>query len=258
MIYAGKKEDSRTSAIITLVVHAVVFLLIFFFLSFDLPDPPPAETYAELTLADFGYSNTGSGTNEGVPTQTSTAVSQETPQEAVVDNTSEVVENVVETPSTSTQVTTSTQTTTQTQTETKAETQQQTTSNALNNALQNMNNGGDGNDDTGGNVGTQSGQIDGKGVFGDGGNSYSLAGRGMVGEPKFQGKPKKNGRVVVKIDVNRSGKVINATVDPIKSNTTEQSLWDLAIKMAKTATFNNDQSAAIKQRGTITFTFKVN
>ncbi|MEZ7941789.1 MAG: energy transducer TonB, partial [Flavobacteriales bacterium] len=99
---------------------------------------------------------------------------------------------------------------------------------------------------------------DGKGVFGDGGNSYSLAGRGMTGEPKFQGKPKKNGRVVVKIDVNRSGKVINATVDQIKSNTTEQSLWELAMKMAKTATFNNDQAANIQQRGTVTFTFKVN
>jgi len=255
MIYAGKKEDSRISAIITMAVHAVIFLLIFFFMSFDLPDPPPAETYAELSLADFGYSDTGSGDNEGAPTQSSTAIAEETPEEAVVDNTSEVAANVAETPSTSTQPAT-TQTQAQTQSQTQAQTQ--STSNALNSALQNMNSGGDGNDDTGGNVGTQSGQIDGKGVFGDGGNSYSLAGRGMTGEPKFQGKPKKNGRVVVKIDVNRSGKVINATVDQIKSNTAEKSLWDLAIKMAKTATFNNDQASKIQQRGTITFTFKVN
>lgn len=255
MIYAGKKEDSRTSAIITMVVHAVIFLLIFFFMSFDLPDPPPAETYAELSLADFGYSDTGSGDNEGAPTQSSAAVAEETPEEAVVDNTSEVAANVAETPSTSTQPAT-TQTQAQTQSQTQAQTQ--STSNALNSALQNMNSGGDGNDDTGGNVGTQSGQIDGKGVFGDGGNSYSLAGRVMRGDPEFQGTPKKNGRVVVKIDVNRSGKVINATVDQIKSNTTEQSLWELAMKMAKTATFNDDQAAKIQQRGTITFTFKVN
>jgi protein TonB len=255
MIYAGKKEDSRTSAIITMVVHAVIFLLIFFFMSFDLPDPPPAETYAELSLADFGYSDTGSGDNEGAPTQSSAAVAEETPEEAVVDNTSEVAANVAETPSTSTQPAT-TQTQAQTQSQTQAQTQ--STSVGLNSALQNMNSGGDGNDDTGGNVGTQSGQIDGKGVFGDGGNSYSLAGRVMRGDPEFQGTPKKNGRVVVKIDVNRSGKVINATVDQIKSNTTEQSLWELAMKMAKTATFNDDQAAKIQQRGTITFTFKVN
>ena len=255
MIYAGKKEDSRTSAIITMVVHAVIFLLIFFFMSFDLPDPPPAETYAELSLADFGYSDTGSGDNEGAPTQSSAAVAEETPEEAVVDNTSEVAANVAATPSTSTQPAT-TQTQAQTQSQTQAQTQ--STSVGLNSALQNMNSGGDGNDDTGGNVGTQSGQIDGKGVFGDGGNSYSLAGRVMRGDPEFQGTPKKNGRVVVKIDVNRSGKVINATVDQIKSNTTEQSLWELAMKMAKTATFNDDQASKIQQRGTITFTFKVN
>jgi hypothetical protein len=30
------------------------------------------------------------------------------------------------------------------------------------------------------------------------------------------------------------------------------------MKMAKTATFNDDQAAKIQQRGTITFTFKVN
>ena len=255
MIYAGKKEDSRTSVIITMVVHTVIFLLIFFFMSFDLPDPPPAETYAELSLADFGYSDTGSGNNEGVPIQSSAAVAEETPEEAVVDSTSEVAANVAETPSTSTQPAT-TQTQAQTQSQTQAQTQ--STSVGLNSALQNMNSGGDGNDDTGGNVGTQSGQIDGKGVFGDGGNSYSLAGRVMRGDPEFQGTPKKNGRVVVKIDVNRSGKVINATVDQIKSNTTEQSLWELAMKMAKTATFNDDQAAKIQQRGTITFTFKVN
>ena len=255
MIYVGKKEDSRTSAIITMAVHAVIFLLIFFFMSFDLPDPPPAETYAELSLADFGYTDMGSGNNEGVSTQSSAAVAEETPEEAVVDNTSEVAANVAETPSTSTQPAT---TPPQAQTQSQTQAQIQSTSNALNSALQNMNSGGDGNDDTGGNVGTQSGQINGKGVFGEGGDSYNLAGRGMIGKPTFQGKPTKDGRVVVKIDVNRSGKVINAKVDPLRSNTTEKSLYDLAIKMAKTASFNNDQAAKIQQRGTITFTFKVN
>jgi len=255
MIYVGKKEDSRTSAIITMAVHAVIFLLIFFFMSFDLPDPPPAETYAELSLADFGYTDMGSGNNEGVSTQSSAAVAEETPEEAVVDNTSEVAANVAETPSTSTQPAT---TPPQAQTQSQTQAQIQSTSNALNSALQNMNSGGDGNDDTGGNVGTQSGQINGKGVFGEGGDSYNLAGRGMIGKPTFQGKPTKDGRVVVKIDVNRSGKVISAIVDPFKSNTTEKSLYDLAIKMAKTASFNNDQAAKIQQRGTITFTFKVN
>lgn len=258
MIYAGKKEDSRTSAAIALVVHVIIFLLIFFFMSFDLPDPPPAETYAELSLADFGYSDTGSGDNEGAPTQTSTAVAEETPEEAIVDDNSDVSNNVTETPSTSTQASATTanvKTAEQLQQEKEAKEAKEKADRI---AQMMGNTGGDGNDNTGGNVGTQSGQIDGKGVFGEGGNSYNLDGRTMRGEPKFQGKPTKNGRVVVKIDVNRSGKVINAKVDQIRSNTTEQSLWDLAIKMAKTATFNDDKAAKIQQRGTITFTFKVN
>jgi TonB family protein len=256
MIYAGKKEDSRTSGIITLVVHAIIFLLIFFFMSFDLPDPPPAETYAELSLADFGYSDTGSGDNEGAPTQSSAAVAEETPEEAVVDNTSEVAANVAETPSTSTQPTNANVKSAE---QIKKEREEKERKEKADRIAQMMRNtGGDGNDDTGGNVGTQSGQIDGNGVFGDGGNSYSLAGRRMSGKPTFQANPTKDGRVVVTIHVNRSGKVINASVDPIQSNTTEQSLYDLAIKMAKTATFNNDPASKIQQRGTITFTFKVN
>ena len=256
MIYVGKKEDSRTSAIITMAVHAVIFLLIFFFMSFDLPDPPPAETYAELSLADFGYTDMGSGNNEGVSTQSSAALAEETPEEAVVDNTSEVAANVAETPSTSTQPTNANVKSAE---QIKKEREEKERKEKADRIAQMMGNtGGDGNDDTGGNVGTQSGQINGKGVFGEGGDSYNLAGRGMIGKPTFQGKPTKDGRVVVKIDVNRSGKVINAKVDPLRSNTTEKSLYDLAIKMAKTATFNNDQAAKIQQRGTITFTFKVN
>lgn len=257
MIYAGKKEDSRTSAIITMVVHAVIFLLIFFFMSFDLPDPPPAETYAELSLADFGYSDTGSENNEGAPTQSSVAVAEETPEEAVIDNTSEVAANVAETPSTSTQPTT---TQTQAQTQSQTQVQTQSTSNALNSLLQNINSGGDGSSDTGGNVGVAAGKIEGKGLMNGDGYSASLDGRGMNGKPKFYGEPKKSGRVVVKIDVDRNGKVIYAKVDLDNPRTTasEKSLYDLAIKMAKTATFNSDQAAKIQQRGTITFTFKVN
>ncbi len=254
MIYAGKKEDSRRSAILALVLHAVILLLIFLFLSFDLPDPPPAETEVELSLADFGYSNTGSGNTEGAPTKSTTSEAVETPEEAVVDQTSEVSNNVTEEPSTSTQPAQTTQTESQPQ---ESKPVEQKPSDALSDALSAMNSGGDGNDNQTGNVGVQSGQIDGKGVFGDGTGTYNLSGRGMTGEPKFQGKPKKNGRVVIKIDVNRRGKVINATVDQIKSNTTERDLWDLAVKMAKSATFNNDQNSKIQQRGSITFVFTV-
>jgi len=256
MIYAGRKEDSQNSLIITIGVHAVILLLMFFFMNFPVPDPPPGETYAELTMADFGYSNTGSGDNEGAPTETVTTPAELTPEEAVVDDNSDVSVPVTNTPNTSTQPaqTTPVQTTpVETQT-----TQTQQTSSQLNDALSGMNSGGDGNDNTGGNTGVENGQIEGKGLMSGDGYSANLAGRGMIGKPSFQGKPTKNGRVVVKIDVNKSGSVINAIVDPVRSNTTEQSLWDLAIKMAKSAKFNNDQKAAIKQRGSITFTFKVN
>ncbi|MFK7756373.1 MAG: hypothetical protein AB8B53_05510 [Flavobacteriales bacterium] len=254
MIYAGKKEDSRLSAILALVLHAIIFLLIFFCLRFELPDPRPSETYAELAMADFGYTDTGSGNNEGAPTQTTQAVAEQTPEEAVVDESSDVATNVQDTPSPST---TPTETAAERAERKRKEKEAREAKEKADRIAQMMNGGGDGNDNTGGNVGVQSGKIDGKGVFGNGTGSYSLSGRGMVGEPKFQGKPRIDGTVSVFVYVNKSGKVTKTTINVPGTNTTDTELRELAMKMARTATFNSDSDAKTTQRGTITFQFKV-
>jgi len=255
MIYAGKKEDSRLSAILAVVFHVIIFLLIFFCLRFELPDPPPSETFAELSMADFGYTDTGSGNTEGAPTQSTPVVAEQTPEEAVVDESSDVSSNVQDTPSPNTTPTESVAEKAERQR--KEQEAREAKEKADRIAQMMAGGGGDGNDDTGGDKGITSGKIDGKGVFGNGLGSYNLSGREMTGEPNFQGKPQKNGRVVIKIVVNRNGKVTRATIDKNNSNTTEQSLWDLAVRNAKNYTFNPDPSSDIEQRGTLTFTFKV-
>lgn len=253
MIFAGSnKTDTRVALSLSIFINAMVLLLAFLFLRWTVQDPPPADQTVELNMADFGFANSGANQNDGA-TQTQNVAEESPTEEAVVDDNSQITQNVQDTPSQSTQ-----QTQTQTQNQTQ-QTQQQTqqTSSALNNLLNNMNNGGDGEDGENNDEGNPNGNIDGKGVFGDG-SGWSLSGRNLVGEPRFNGSPTKNGVVQVRITVGKDGKVRTAkVVHSAPTNTSEQSLFNLAIQAAKTATFNNDSGAAINQSGTITFVFKV-
>ena len=262
MIFAGsRKKDTWISILISLFLNIAVLFLCFFFLRWKIQDPPPEDMTVELTMADFGYSNTGANSTDGSTAQTTQPTAAEAqPEEAIVDNTSETSAPVQETPSNTTQPT-QTQTTTQSQSQNQTQQTQepeQQVSNQLNNILNNMNGGGDGGGSDSGDVGTQNGKIDGKGVFGDG-SGWSLAGRNMTGKPKFNGTPKKAGTVQVRITVGKDGRVRTAkVVTSAPTNTSDQSLFDLALGAAKSAKFNKDDAASINQSGTITFVFKVN
>ncbi len=255
MIFAGsRKKDTWVSILIALFLNIAVLFLCFFFLRWKIQDPPPEDMTVELTMADFGYSNNGANSTDGSTAQTPQPTAAEAPpEEAIVDNTSETSAPVQETPSTTTQPT---QTQSQNQTQQTQEPDQQVSS-QLNNMLNNMNGGGDGGGADSGDQGTQNGKIDGKGVFGDG-SGWSLAGRNMTGKPKFNGTPKKEGVVQVKITVGKDGRVRDAEVVISESNTSDQSLFNLALNAARSARFNKDDDASINQRGTITFVFKVN
>jgi len=261
MIFAGtKKKDTRLSVFLAICIHAIIMLLCFLFLRFKLPDPPLSEQTVELTMADFGNANTGANFTDGSPQNTQNTVEEAAAEEAIVDNNSETSAAVQETPSNATQPSqtqTNTQTQSQNQSQQTSEPEQQVSDN-LSNLLNNMNGGGDGGGSDSGDQGTQNGKIDGKGVFGDG-SGWSLSGRNMTGKPKFNGTPKKNGTVQVRIVVGKDGKVRTAKiVHSPPTNTSDQALFNLALAAAKTAKFNKDDGANINQSGTITFVFKVN
>ena len=84
-----------------------------------------------------------------------------------------------------------------------------------------------------------------------------LQGRGLVGALPMPSYPAGNrgGKVVVRVAVDKSGKVTSATYEPKGSTTSDKALIDAAISAAKKARFT--ESAAFIQGGTITYIFKL-
>jgi TonB family protein len=93
-----------------------------------------------------------------------------------------------------------------------------------------------------------------KGLGGDGIN-FSLAGRNPVSLPKPEYNAQVSGTIVVRIRVNRDGKVISAEPGQRGTTITDGSLWESAKKAALKARFNSKSDAAYTQVGTITYHF---
>lgn len=87
---------------------------------------------------------------------------------------------------------------------------------------------------------------------------FSLAGRSLVGLlPKPRYTSSCEGRVVIDIQVDKSGKVIKATFHASSSTTNDSSLVAECITVAMLATFNADETANFMVGGTITYNFKI-
>ncbi|MEM6842916.1 MAG: hypothetical protein AAF944_04805 [Bacteroidota bacterium] len=87
-----EKKDRNVAAIVSFGVNAALFLLFFFLLAWQAPDPPLPEYGIEL---DFGLDNTGAGES---PQPEPTPVVEEEPVEETTEEVEEVVEAVEETP----------------------------------------------------------------------------------------------------------------------------------------------------------------
>lgn len=105
---------------------------------------------------------------------------------------------------------------------------------------------GDGN---GSGTGTGAGDGSGTGIV-----PY-LGGRGSLVLFKPSYDSREQGRVVVSIKVDRSGKVVSATAGAKGTNVSDQSLWQLARDAALRSTFEADPDAPESQIGTITYNF---
>ena len=101
------------------------------------------------------------------------------------------------------------------------------------------------------------GDIAGSG-FGGSGDGASLKGRGLVSKPNFSNPTNEFGKVVIKITVNKAGKVINATLVSLYSTNTNQALVNYAIQEAYKFKFNNvsaESSSRDNQVGKIVYNF---
>ena len=113
--------------------------------------------------------------------------------------------------------------------------------------------GKNGNGGTGPGTGKGNGEGPGKGP-GKGGFSYSLDGRKMLRSPLINDLSQETGRVVVAITVGKDGSVEAAVPGGRGSTTTSSYLFKLAKEAALKAKFNTSDDDEI-QKGTITFDF---
>ncbi|WP_108840629.1 energy transducer TonB [Aquimarina sp. Aq78] len=122
--------------------------------------------------------------------------------------------------------------------------------------------GGEGDDRSPGDKGSPDGDPNAKSYYGtgkglDGDGNYRLGGRKALNKEKFVQDCNESGIVVVKIEVNQSGKVIRATPG-VKGTTNSASCLMGPAKRAALATrFNSDSKAPAKQVGTIIYQFKL-
>ena len=101
---------------------------------------------------------------------------------------------------------------------------------------------------------TQQGNPAGQGS--QGGHSWSLSGRDLIGslaQPSYQGN--EEGRIVVEIRVDASGKVESASVSSKGTNITNQALRTAAVNAALKNKFSAGTGVAM---GTITYNFRLN
>jgi colicin import membrane protein len=90
---------------------------------------------------------------------------------------------------------------------------------------------------------------------GDNSISYSLQGRGFLALPKPKYEYQQEGKVVVEVSVDRSGKVVQANPGIKGSSTLNPDLLRIAKEAAMKASFQIKQDAPAIQKGTITYNF---
>ena len=274
----------------TVIVHLVVLALLLI-LGFSATPPPETE---EGILVNFGMDETGTGLIEPSPAVVQEEASPPLPSESAVTSDEEPVltQNTEDAPTVK-KVDPEAERKRQEQMEAdkkrreeleaekirkeqeeaerkriEAEQQRQTEiANRTKNALSNSRNagttstsegvtGGQGNQGAPTGSGDSQNRVDGSGL-GDKGISYDLQGRGFskLPDPKYdyQGE----GKVVVEISVDRSGKVTQVIPGVKGSTTLDEYLLRVAKEAALGAQFDPKPDAPLIQKGTITYIFKL-
>lgn len=276
-----EEEDKRRGAIISLIIHALLFLL--FFLPLVKVEPPKEIGGILVSFGDpdAGFDALFENVEEVTTSQEATA-SSETSAESVELSTSDRVE---EAPISAKEKTNQKKETPNTNTaknqadviaKNKAEADRKAKeASAIAEAdrkakeksefdnkkkkFSDLLGGGKGNNNNKGNQGTEKGDPDGKVLVGmskgSGRVGGGLSGRGVEFEPTFADNSQKTGKVSLSICVSNDGKVTKADFTQKGSTTSDTYLIDLARKTALKYRFS--KSEIDSQCGTVTVDFKV-
>lgn len=119
--------------------------------------------------------------------------------------------------------------------------------------------GGEGDDNQAGDKGNPNGDPNASGYYGNGGGgsggNYRLGNRKAVSKPKPTYDCNEQGRVVVSISVNKSGRVISAQPGIKGTTNSAPCLLTRAKEAALKTRFNSDSKAPTKQVGSIIYNF---
>lgn len=280
--HKNEKKERATAAIITLVI-ALLLLLFLMLFKIITPIPPfPEMAGGGGEELNFGIYNEGTGNVEGpgIGEVTSVVVENSSTPKTEDKNASEdnfingeAVLEKNDNPKIKNNVTVITQT--KTKEEVKKEEEKNNASTILNAYAKNKNKtgqtGGDGNSGNAGNEGSPDGNpnTDGKGGHGHGdgtdngdgkgpspgGSGVSLSGRKMLSPPPKVTDSKEEGIVVVVIQVDKQGNVIEADPTGKGTNTSSAVLKSKARQAALQAKFSSSDKYD-SQKGTIIFKFQ--
>lgn len=268
-------QHKKKSMTITVIIHAIIILLLFY-VGLSYLDPPPENGIA----INFGTMDTGSGKIQP-PKKVSTAPKQKVSILATKEP-SEAKEDLI------------TQETTDAPVIKKEENKEEvreveemvekeiqgqkpkkkpdpkpdkTTTDALSSLIngpksEGENQFGEGSDETGGDKGDAEGDLSAKNYYGtgkslDGDGNYLLGGREALNKKKFLQDCNEAGIVVVSIEVDRIGNVIDATPGVRGTTNNSKCLLDPAKRAALATKFNEDDKAPFKQIGKIIYRFSL-
>jgi protein TonB len=249
-------KNSRSGLIGTILVHLLLLLM---FLSFGMTYQDPPEPNEGSMMINFGTSDEGSGEVESEEAA-STPTENVTPSENT--NASAAEEQVLTQNSTEAPVINSSET----QAEETVKEEQVASHDLLHlldeayKADRNAEAGGQGESEGTKNQGDPNGNPDTHGTSPSGNSiGYSLGvGRGKVSFKKPENPTQEDGKVVVDIWVNQSGKVVRAKTGARESTTLNPTLLKKAEEAAYKAIFKKDENAPFEQKGTMTFVFILN
>lgn len=268
----------RKAFAITLSLLSLLLLLMFFFGMKYVT--PPIEKGIEIT---FGTDEIGENKNtstqieksEATPTPPMEKVEEKTPIEPIEEKpvltqqTQESVVIPVKTPSKKVvEPPKNTPSTEPKKVETKKEIPQQKPSSETTDALANIlgatkKNDANGNENQNGNQGNLQGNPYSHSFYGTGGNTttgkgWGLNGRNLLGGQKILPDCNETGRVVVQIEVDKTGKVVKITPGVKGTNNNAPCLIEAAKKTAQTYRWNADEKAPERQVGFIVINFLLN
>ncbi len=273
MAFLETKHEKK-SFTITVVLHVVLIILLLF-LGFTYLDPPPEDGIA----INFGTSEVGSGNEqptepvESAPQETTQPETQTEPEPVVEEEvvTQEIEEAPViekkEEPKPVQEDEPEEEPEEEEPVEEPEPQPDKSTTDAMSSILNGPEqtgsaDGGEGDDDLAGDKGDPNGDPNASSYYGngtglDGDGNYRLGGRRALNKEKFVQDCNESGIVVVRIEVDRNGNVIEATPG-VKGTTNNAScLTDPARRAAMATRFNSDENAPSRQVGTIIYNFKL-